>query len=181
MLHLQATAVGDPQLSDRLNEASSRITAVGRAYDRLAYNADDEKIDLVGYLRDVLKDLEPFASPCKIAFEAPAEIQFAADRAILVALIVNELVSNAAKYAYPDCPGESIWVKLARADKDNRFGVSARSRCRSSVGFDPTTSKRLGSRLVVALSQQLGAELTRPSSAAGANFTILVPLKDASA
>src|SRR4051794_32406263 len=44
MLHLQARAVGDPNLSERLTEASSRISAVGRAYDRLAYNADYENI-----------------------------------------------------------------------------------------------------------------------------------------
>jgi two-component sensor histidine kinase len=45
------------------------------------------------------------------------------------------------------------------------------------VGFDPATSKRLGTRLVMALSQQLGAELTRPASATGTNCTLVVPLK----
>src|SRR4029453_8644156 len=51
MLHLQASAVGDPALSDRLQEASTRISAIGRAYERLAYNADYENIGLVSYLR----------------------------------------------------------------------------------------------------------------------------------
>ena len=117
MLHLQAVSVGDPELSERLSEASIRISTVGRAYDRLAYNADYEKIDLVGYLREVLKDLEPSVSPSIIRFEAsPDSIQFAADRAILVALIANELVSNAGKYAYPKRPGETIWVEVAQPD-----------------------------------------------------------------
>src|SRR6186997_1285980 len=58
MLHLQAKAVGDPALSEQLHEASSRISAVGRAYERLAYNADYESIDLVAYLREVIEDLE---------------------------------------------------------------------------------------------------------------------------
>src|SRR5947208_3862221 len=53
MLHLQANAVGDPALSEQLMAASTRISAVGRAYDRLAYNADYENIDLVAYLREV--------------------------------------------------------------------------------------------------------------------------------
>jgi histidine kinase len=43
MLQLQANAMGNPELSDRLNEASSRVSTVGRAYERLAYNADHEK------------------------------------------------------------------------------------------------------------------------------------------
>src|SRR6476619_2445784 len=46
MLRLQASAVGDQALSDRLNEASTRISTVGRAYERLAYNADYESIGL---------------------------------------------------------------------------------------------------------------------------------------
>ena len=177
MLQLQANSVGDPALSERLNEASSRVNAVGRAYERLAYNADYENIELVEYLREIISDLEPTVAPCKIQFEAPEEIQIAADRAILVGLIINELVSNAGKYAYPDSPGGLIWVRLFQSDKNSIF-VSVRDEGAGlPPGFDPTTSKRLGTRLVNALSSQLGAELTRPVSPAGATFTLLVPLK----
>jgi hypothetical protein len=51
MLQLQANAVGDQNLSERLTEAASRVNAVGRAYERLAYTADYENIDLIEYLR----------------------------------------------------------------------------------------------------------------------------------
>ena len=177
MLQLQANSVGDPALSERLNEASTRVNAVGRAYERLAYNADYENIELVEYLREIISDLEPTVAPCKIQFEAPEEVQIAADRAILVGLIINELVSNAGKYAYPDSPGGLIWVRLFQSDKNSIF-VSVRDEGAGlPPGFDPTTSKRLGTRLVNALSSQLGAELTRPVSPAGATFTLLVPLK----
>ena len=177
MLQLQANSVGDPDLSERLNEASSRVNAVGRAYERLAYNADYENIELVEYLREIIGDLEPTVAPCKIEFETSEEIQIAADRAILVGLIINELVANAGKYAYPDCPGGLIWVRLFQSDKNSIF-VSVRDEGAGlPPGFDPTTSKRLGTRLVNALSKQLGAELTRPISPVGANFTLLVPLK----
>jgi len=66
MLHLQANAVGDQDLSERLNEAASRVNAVGRAYERLAYTADYENIDLIEYLRQIINDLEPTVAPCKI-------------------------------------------------------------------------------------------------------------------
>src|SRR5579863_110341 len=179
MLQLQANTVGDHDLSDRLNEAASRVNAVGRAYERLAYNADYENIDLVEYLREIVGDLETTVAPCKIEFEAPEEIQFAADRAILVGLIINELVANAGKYAYPDSPGGLIWVRLFQSDKNSIF-VSVRDEGAGlPPGFDPTTSKRLGTRLVNALSKQLGAELTRPMSPVGTNFTLLVPLRPA--
>lgn len=177
MLQLQANAVGNADLSERLKEASSRVNAVGRAYERLAYNADYENIDLVAYLQEVVDDLETAVTPCKILFEAPEQIQFAADRAILVALIINELVSNAGKYAYLDRPGGSIWVRLFQTDhngilisvRDEGVGIPA--------GYDPATSKRLGARLVSALAKQLGADLSRPATAVGTNFTLSVPLK----
>ena len=181
MLHLQATSVGDPDLSERLNDASSRISAVGRAYERLAYNADYENIDLVAYLREVIEDLETSVAPYKIHLDAPEEIQFAADRAILVALIINELTLNSGKYAYPDCLEGSIWVRLVQTEKQTVL-ISVRD---EGVGlpadFNPTTSKRLGTRLVNALAKQLGAELTRPLSPTGTTFTLLVPLKPAAA
>jgi len=176
MLHLQAIAVGNPELSERLNEASNRISAVGRAYERLAYNADHENIDLVSYLRQVIDDLETSVAPCKIQLEAPDEIQFPADRAILVALIINELILNAGKYAYPGASEGLIWVRLARIEKDS-IQVSVRDEGAGlPPGFDPENSKRLGTRLVNALARQLGAEVTRPVSVHGTNFTLLIPL-----
>ncbi len=181
MLQLQANAVGDPDLSERLKEAASRVNAVGRAYERLAYNADYENIDLIEYLREIIGDLETTVAPCKIVFDAPEAIQFAADRAILVGLIVNELVSNAGKHAYPDRPDGSIWVRLVVESDRQAILMSVRD---DGVGlprgFDPMTSKRLGTRLVNALATQLGAELTRPTSPIGANFTLVVPLAAAS-
>src|SRR4051812_28153535 len=147
MLHLQAKAIGDPVLSEQLTQASTRVSAVGRAYERLAYNADYENIDLIAYVREVIEDLAAAVAPCEIVFEAPEAVQFAADRAILVALIINELVLNAGKYAYPDSLGGTIWVRLVSVEgnavlitvRDEGIGLPA--------NFDPATSKRLGTRL----------------------------------
>ena len=181
MLQLQANSVGDPALSGRLNEASSRVNAVGRAYERLAYNADYENIELAEYLREIISDLEPTVAPCKIQFEAPEEIQIAADRAILVGLIINELISNAGKHAYLIGAGGLIWVRLFQSNKNSILVSVGDEGAGLPPGFDPTTSKRLRARLVNALSKQLGAELTRPISPIGTNFTLLVPLKPAAA
>ncbi len=179
MLHLQASAVGDQALSDRLSEASTRISTVGRAYEHLAYKAEYESIGLASYLREIINDLETAVAPCKVTLEAPEEIQFAADRAILVALVVNELVLNSGKHAYSNSSGGPIWVRVVRTEKglvlisvrDEGVGLPA--------GFDPLTSKRLGSHLINALAKQLGAEFTQPVTAIGTNFTLLIPLDTA--
>jgi two-component sensor histidine kinase len=177
MLHLQANAVGDPELSDRLNEASSRISTVGRAYERLAYDTDHEKIGLVAYIREVLDDLKVAVEPCQLLLEAPEEIPFAADRAILVALIINELVLNAAKHAYPDCSGKTISVRVVQSEKTTVLVSVSDEGVGLPAGFDPSKSKRLGTRLVTALSRQLDAVLTHPVLPHGTNFTLLVPLE----
>jgi len=176
MLQLQANAAGDPEFSERLNQATSRILTVGRAYERLAYDADNEKIDLVVYLKEVLADLEITVAPCIIRLECPDAIYFASDRAILVALVVNELVLNAAKYAYPGRATGTIWVQLAQTPQQTIL-VSVRDEgVGLPAGFDASKSKRLGTRLVSALSGQLGATLTRPASSTGTRFDLQVPL-----
>src|ERR1700676_83592 len=176
MLHLQANAVGDPALSERLMEASTRIQTVGRAYNRLAYNADYENIDLVAYLREVIDDVKSNVAPCEAQFDAPKEIQFAADRAILLALIINELVLNAGKYAYPDSTDGVIRLQLVLSEheavsisvSDDGVGLPA--------DFNPALTKRLGTRIVQALAGQLGAELTRQESTGGTHIMLVVPL-----
>jgi two-component sensor histidine kinase len=175
MLHLQANAANDPALSERLMEASTRILAVGRAYNRLAYNADYENVDLVAYLREVVQDLESAVAPCKVQLDTPNDIEFPADRAILVALIVNELILNAGRHAYPDSPGGVIRLQLVLSDDKVSISVSD-----DGIGlpadFDPALSKRLGTRIALGLAGQLGAELIRQKSSKGAHFTFVVPL-----
>jgi two-component sensor histidine kinase len=93
----------------------------------------------------------------------------------------NELVLNAGKHAYPNSSGGSIWVRVVRTEKDI-VQISVRDEgVGLPSGFDPPTSKRLGSRLINALAKQLGAELTRPVSAIGTNFMLLIPLGSATA
>src|SRR6476661_2561453 len=53
MLHLQANTVDDDIIRGHLTEASGRVSAIGRAYERLSYDADAENINLGPYLQEV--------------------------------------------------------------------------------------------------------------------------------
>ncbi len=90
---------------------------------------------------------------------------------------MNELVLNAAKYAYPDRPGERIAVTVARTENRD-FSVSVRD---NGIGlpadFDAKASRRLGARLTQALSAQLDATLTQASDAQGTRFHLVAPLE----
>jgi len=176
MLRLQSSSVEDAEMRAQLGEASIRVMAVGRAYERLAYDGQLEKIDLVLYLRNVIADLQATIQTCKLSFEAPHAILVSADRAISLALVINELVTNAAKHAYPDEGGGPIWVRITEKEKHN-IVVSIRDEgVGMPDGFDPAKSKRLGTRLVKALTAQLDAELTQCSNEKGTEFELLVPL-----
>jgi two-component sensor histidine kinase len=177
VLHLQAKATTNPEVIASLNEASSRISTVGRAYDHLAYTADYEAIDLIDYLRVVLDDLAGAVTPNKLHFEGAGTIEIGADRAMLIGLILNELVTNAGKYAYPEKTGGPIWVAVTRVDNDAVRVSIYDEGVGLPPGFDMTKSKRLGTRLVAALIQQLGAELGSRPATRGASFTFVVPLK----
>lgn len=176
MLRLQSSASNDAQLREALAEASTRVLTVGRAYERLAYNADFETIELVAYIREVCADLDKEVLPCRIHLEAPETVEFPADRAILVALIINELVLNAARHAYPDRPGETIWVSIARAEPNVLLASVRDEGVGLPADFDPKKSKRLGALLVTALSKQLNAEMTRPPCTKGTNVTLRIPM-----
>jgi two-component sensor histidine kinase len=96
MLHLQANSANDAKLSAHLTEASNRISAIAGAYERLAYDAEVDSIDLSTYLREVCVDAVGGASHCNLDVDATSGVLLHPDRAIPIALIVNELVTNAA-------------------------------------------------------------------------------------
>jgi two-component sensor histidine kinase len=172
MLALQAGA--HPELEQQLKEASSRIMAIGRAHDLLYRSTQVEQIELADYLSDVCRDLEKATPNCNVSFEASGPLLLSTDRAISVALVVTELVANAAKHAYPDGGGGPIRVRLRRGD-----GAVARvSVCDEGVGLpadfevDGKLRLGLGMRLVRALANQAGAQLRFERGARGTEFVL---------
>jgi two-component sensor histidine kinase len=170
MLNLQAG--DDPEVGRRLQEASSRIMAIGRAHDRLYRSPQVEKIDLSSYLSDICRDLNEVTSNCDLHFEASGPVFLGTDRAIALALVVTELVSNAAKHAYPNGIRGRMWVRLTHA-----HGEIARVSVRDEgaglpVNFE--TSKRigLGMRLISALVKQAGADLHIERRTPGTEFIL---------
>jgi len=176
MLHLQASASNDDILAGHLAEASSRISAIGRAYERLAYDEDVETIALDAYLKDVCGDAIRASSHCQLDYNAETRLRIDADRAIPIALIANELITNAAKHAFPDesSPGR-IGVSLAKkidatlslSVTDNGPGLPA--------DFAMAKSKGLGMRVVMALTKQLGGTITHHSDKTGTEFILSIP------
>jgi two-component sensor histidine kinase len=174
MLSLQAG--DDPRIERRLQEASSRIMAIGRAHERLYRSPQVDKIELAGYLSDICQDLQESTPNCSIAFDAPEPLLLNTDRAVSVALVVTELVANAAKHAYPNGTHGSIWVRLGHVDGGAvRISVSD-----EGAGLPPDfeTGRKvgLGMRLVRALAKSAKGELRIERRAPGTEFVLKIPL-----
>jgi two-component sensor histidine kinase len=176
MLHLHAGTTDDDVLRTHLKEASGRVSAIGRAYERLSRDADLEKIDLGTYLREVCADAIGAASHCKLEVAGEKEIWLEPDRAISLALIVNELVTNAVKYAFPDRADGHISVRLIRGPANTALLSVRDDGVALPPNFDIKKSKGLGMRIVAALSEQLGGRITIPSDDNGKEFVVSFPV-----
>jgi two-component sensor histidine kinase len=174
MLHLHASGAESNEVRYELHEASSRIAAIARAHQRLYKSDRIDTLDLGAYLTEVCKDLDDSMPSCEVNVSAEEGIEIRTDRAIPAVLLVNELITNAAKYAYPagNC---RVWVTLSRAPKDN-VRISVRD---EGVGLPPTfdikSGRRLGMRLVGSFSQQLQGDLQVLRKDPGTEFVLTMP------
>lgn len=179
MLTLQAKDVEDATATAHLEEASHRVAAVASAHDRLFQGSDIERLDLGKYIEGVCKDLDASVPRCVIHMDAEADIETSTDRAISIALIVNELITNAAKYAYPGRSDGKIHISV-KAAADDRLTVSVRDEGAGlPAGFDLAKPKGLGMRIITSFAQQLGGAIDIHARDPGTEFVLTIPRKAA--
>lgn len=177
MFNLQAQSATDPKLVQALQAASGRVTAVARVHERLYRDSDIKVVDLSAYLADVCSDLGEIVSPSTIDFTALSQVRMGTDRAVLVALLVGELVTNAAKHAYsPDHPG-TIAVRLDAVDEKTVIVAVRDVGAGLPDGFDVTAQTGFGMRIVRAFLHPTSAELTVSRRNPGTEFTITIPME----
>ncbi|QGY05974.1 GAF domain-containing protein [Methylobacterium mesophilicum SR1.6/6] len=193
LLALQARAADEPAVQTALTDARSRVEAIAGVHDQLwrqgdgtgDKSADDGEgvpgeLDLAPFLEKLVANLASGAPDRRLACTA-APHRISADRAIPIGLLVNELVTNALKYAYPPethPQGGEIRVKaehqpggLVVEVSDDGVGLPADF----EIG---RASKSLGMRVVGSLTRQLGGSLTTPARGQGACFRLDVPLTE---
>ena len=174
MLHLHASGAESGEVRHELREASSRIAAIARAHQRLYTSDRIDTLDLGAYLSDVCKDLGDSMSGCEVNVSAAEGIVVRTDRAIPAVLLVNELITNAAKYAYPggNC---RVWVTLSRKAEDTVISVRDEGMGLPAT-FDINSGRRLGMRLVNSFSRQLNGDLQVLRKNPGTEFVLTMPL-----
>ena len=176
MLNLQASDGVHPEVRRQLHEASNRVLTIARAHERLYKNDDVTVLDLGDYLRDICGDLNPSASRCSVEVRSEDTVRLATDRAIPLALIAAELITNAAKYAFAGRENGTVRVVVERQGDEHIALRVSDDGVGLPPGFDPQQSNGLGLRIVRAFADQLGAQVNTIARDSGAEFVIVVPI-----
>jgi two-component sensor histidine kinase len=177
MLRLQARENSEPEFAQHLEDAMLRIGAIARVHEQLYQSTDIDRFDVGRYIEAICKDLGASFSQCEIVVQAQPGIVISADRAISSALIVNELVSNAAKHAYRGDGAGPVWVNVAMTSDDSQFSISVRDEGSGlPEDFEIGKGRGMGARMVGALAEQLGASLAVVRRHPGAEFILTAPL-----
>jgi two-component sensor histidine kinase len=159
-VHMQAAALADPAAKAALADTQRRIAAIGQVHRRLYTASDVEAVDLEDYLGALVEELTgawstPAACRTLTLQVTPARLQ--TDRAVSLGVIVNELVSNACKYAYPGDGAGEVRIRLEREGADLVLSVED-----DGPGFDPAapaTGTGLGGRIITAMAANLKTRL----------------------
>ena len=177
LLRLQARRIPDPAARRQLEDATTRISTIAHIHQRLYRDQDIKKINFGAFLSELCADLQASASHCALEVKAP-NFPVTTDRAIPLALVVNELVTNAFKYAYP-AEGSGGRVSVAVDLKDGEIAITVKDDgVGLPEGFSVAGGGNLGMILIGSLLAQLSGRIETGDNAPGTCFTVTVPVDE---
>jgi two-component sensor histidine kinase len=161
LLNLQARDQRDPALREAFADSQQRIRSMALIHEMLYQSDDLAKIDFAKYLRAFIPVLlrSYGTGGGRLTHNILADdIALSPETAVPLGLIVNELVTNSIKHAFPDGRAGRITIECRNCE-----GVLSLSVGDDGAGlpadFSPEKSGSLGMRLVAMLSKQLAARL----------------------
>lgn len=173
LLRLQLRKLPPGAARDALQDCEGRVQSIATFYERL-HGGQGAGVDALTYLRDVARSaLDAGAREGVTCEVSGGTFAVHADAAVPCGLIVNELLTNALKHAFPGGRAGHICVRTAVEGGRVRVEVSD-----DGVGLGPEALARssLGLRLVTSLANQLGGRLEAVATDVGARFRVEFPL-----
>jgi PAS domain S-box-containing protein len=178
LLGMQADAVTDEQANIALEESQQRVVSMAMIHEYLYATEHLDRVNFGKYLQQLANELcisyAIRSDLVGVRIEAQ-DIELPVDRAIPCGLILNELLSNALKYGFPDGRKGRIGVSFARHES-GALSLSCRD---DGVGIpenlDWQNPQSLGLRIVGILTKQIDGQLVLDRSGAGTRFELTFP------
>ncbi len=175
LLNLQARQIADVNTRDRFLESQSRIHAMALVHEQLYRSSDLRSIDLAEYIKHLVQFFRRSnTNRPTISVQVTLEsITLNTDTTIHLGLIINELLTNSFKHAFPGQESGMIWLKGTINQQHVELEIGD-----DGIGLpaDRQTTNSMGLELVYALIRQLGASIQQISTS-GTVFKLIIPHK----
>ena len=176
LLALQASSA-DEKTRALLSESRDRVRSMALIHEKLYPSGDVQGISFAGYVRDLAAHLRHSyagnSGPVELGTDVE-EMTLSMDVSVPCGLIINELLSNSLKYAFPDGRRGTIAVTLRRAEGSRVVLTISDDGIGFPRGIDIRNPGTLGLRIVNILVEQLRGTL-KMNWGPGTSFTISFP------
>ena len=174
LLNMQSRYIEDPKMLGMFKESRDRVRSMALIHEKLYQSRDLAKIDFSEYVRNMATHLfrSYGVSTDKVTLQTEIkDVYLDIDTAIPCALIINELLTNSLKYAFPHDRTGKLIIEFERSPMKSFLLVRD-----DGIGFpedlDPQKVKSLGFQLVCTLSEQLQGRV-EARNAGGAEVKII--------
>lgn len=161
LINSQLSFTDDKASREILLHSKHRLYALSLVHQKLFPHAAVSAIEMSCCIKEVIDYLaDEYDCPDRINFNLDlTSIKVDADTATPFALIINELVTNSLKYAFPDGRGGNIFVSLASLGNGHSRLTFSDDGVGLPEGYDFLAAKSLGKTLIMGLSKQIGAHV----------------------
>lgn len=187
LLNVQSRQTREPAVKAALAQAQSRIQAIAAGQRRLRLDIETDAIDARPYMEDLLAEIGKSAEGRPISINLDMDsIRLPGRDAVSYVVIVNELVTNAIKHAFPDGMTGQIAIRLARVEQEGEPALSL-SIEDDGVGMPAEIqNKGLGQTVIASLLRSMRATMTSQplhpgSERPGTRVTVIFPKRDSAA
>lgn len=163
ILKMQERLINDPKLKTVLGESQNRIRSMALIHENLYSNENLANIQFKNYVQALVNTISrSYSNQQKtVTFHFDIEDVFLPiDIGIPCGLIINELISNSFKHAFPDRKEGNISISLEHNGDGAYTLLVADDGIGVNSSFSPDSAKSLGMRIVLKLIDQIEAELS---------------------
>ena len=170
VLRLQARATSNYEAKEALRSSASRIQVMANVHDHLSPSSPDRSVNMKQYLEDLCHNIEEMRATSGVIIRSQTDDTILPEKqALPLAFIVNELVTNSLKYAFPGGRDGIVEVAL-KSDEDVVLHVSD-----NGIGRGEDAKAGVGTRLIGVMAEQLDATIQYEDAKPGCRVTVRIP------